>query len=297
MRGVSRAKAVSLLVAATGVLLVTEASAGTLTFSSPARSDLSLNASDGYSVTVERIGRKVSLTAFRQQGKAFAFASYTVRGRASQTRIEASFGKLGRVSVKLKTKRVKRSSPGKGCAGKVAITRFGVFVGRIRFRGEGGYTTVDARRAHGQASSAIRETCPFPLSQSQPSARTSAARRHPPELIASLGRRLGFVAQAPSRSTGLKSIVFEAGASERRGRIDIFRAVSTVGGPAGYAFAQDLSSATVRPPSPFGGEATFRRERRGSASWLGTLSVSFPGREDVRLTGPRFSAKLRPFER
>jgi len=266
---------------------------GTATFSSPATSELSVKASNGYVIDVVRFNRQVSLTAYKPQAP-FVSASYFVRGRASAKNIDASFGKLGRISVKLRTRRIRRRPPRRGCTGKVATTRHGVFVGTIRFRGEGGYTTVDTRRARGEASSAVRETCPFfPRNRE---ATASGGRRHTPELTALFGRRLGFVASAPNGSTGLRRALFEAAVGERRGRIEIVRVASAVSGPDRYVFADNLMSATVRPPKPFEGDATFERLSGGRTSWLGSLSVSFPGREDVRLAGSRFSATLRPFE-
>jgi hypothetical protein len=286
-------RAIPSLAVAASLLLAVEASAGTQTFSSPPSSEFTLRASNDYRIVVERLRQEVSLLAIRGD-KEFVFVSYAVRGRASMRRIEANFGKLGRVSVRLRTKKMRRSPPGKDCTGKVATTRSGVFVGTIRFRGEGGYTVVDARRARGRASSGVRETCPFsPFSRNHP-APASAGRRHPPELI-TFGPRRDFTARAPSGSTGLKRVLFEGGTVEQRGRISIFRFASVVGGQASYAFADNLSTATVRPPSPFEGEATFQREGRGRTSWSGMLSVSLPGRDHVRLAGPRFTARLQPY--
>jgi hypothetical protein len=294
-RGDSTRWATPLLASVALLLLAAPpARAGTSTFSSPPMSYFSLRASNGYEIFVQSVSQRVSLFAV-QTGKGFSFASYTVRGRVSAERIEAGFGKLGRVSVRLRTKRIKRRPLGKGCTGKAPMTRFGIFTGTIRFRGEGGYTTVAARSARGQASPAIRETCPFSPFSRGSAAAASNGRRHPPELTAFVRGKRGFTAQVLSKSSGLGKIVFEASTIEQRGRIDILRVASAVGSRASYAFADNLSSATVRPPSPFEGEATFERGQRGSTSWLGTLSVSFPGRDDVRLAGPRFSARLRPY--
>jgi hypothetical protein len=285
-------RAIPLLITATSLLLVPEASAGTETFSSPGSSEFSLHASNGYKIFVGRSHREVTLIAFHP--RTFASAVYTVRGRSSAERIDANFGKLGRISVGLRTKRVRRTPLGKGCSGSPPTTRFGVFTGTIRFRGEGGYTSVDARGARGRVDSRIRETCPFSPFRSRTLA--GSGRRHPPELEASEGRRRGFGAEALLRSKkGEDSILFEAVTLERRGRIEIFRTVTAVGGPASLSFADNLSTATARPPEPFQGEATFERGQNGGASWSGTLSASFPGRDDVPLAGPRFAARLRPY--
>ena len=67
-------------------------------------------------------------------------------------------------------------------------------------------------------------------------------------------------------------------------------------GPGGLArrSTNDLSSAaTVAPPAPFSGTATFTADPgKQTGSWLGDLSVSFPGRPDVRLAGRRFEGSV-----
>lgn len=252
--------------------------------------NFSLGASNGYTVSVERRGRQVTLGAFRF-GRFLSAASYTVVGSASPDRIKARFGKLGRVSVRFKAKRAKRIGPRKGCTGKPAMDRSGVFVGTIRFRGEGGYTRVAARRAQGRVIDTLKERCEFP--HTRRSARASASPLGPPVLGASLGSRRGFGASI-SRRAGKRSALYEAISFERRGRMRIFRIVFAKGREDSFTYVGDLSAATVKPPAPFEGEATFLRERRGKGSWLGSLSVSFPGRDDVPMAGSRFVAKLGP---
>jgi len=252
--------------------------------------DFSLRATDGYTVSIERRGRQVTLTAFRS-GKSFVAVSYTVPGSSSPDRIEARFGKLGNVSVKFRAKRAKRIGPRKGCTGKPALDRTGVFVGTIRFRGEGGYTTVAARRAQGRVVDTLRERCEFP--HTRRGARASASPLDPPVLGASLGSRRGFGASVVRRA-GKRSAFYEAVSRERRGRMRILRMVFVQGREDSFTYAGDLSAATVKPPAPFDGEATFLRERRGKGSWLGPLEVSFPGRASVPVAGPRFVGKLGP---
>jgi hypothetical protein len=54
----------------------------------------------------------------------------------------------------------------------------------------------------------------------------------------------------------------------------------------------DVSSATVGPPKPFSGTASFVRNIDGSTEWSGTLSVALPGAQSTALTGPAFEADL-----
>jgi hypothetical protein len=247
-----------------------------------------VRANNGYEVSVERFGHSVSLVAGRVHGF-LSSASYTVPSRISPDRIDASFGKFGRVEVEFKTHRIKHGPPlKKGCSGRPETIRFGVFTGVIRFRGERGYVSVDTHRAFGRVSSGSKEHCEFRGPRSSRSLQATDARLPAPELTASEGydRLLSTWVEPHS-----KSVVFEAATSERRGRIEIFRTVEAEGKPPTFSFADDLSMATLRPPRPFAGEASFQRTPTGRV-WSGSLTVTFPGRDDVRFAGPRFEAKL-----
>ena len=74
--------------------------------------------------------------------------------------VAAGFGKFGKVSMRFKESR-RRSwvKPNRVCAGSGRFeNRLGAFVGEFNFRGEGGYLSVQARRAKGQ----ISEVAPHP---------------------------------------------------------------------------------------------------------------------------------------
>jgi hypothetical protein len=85
---------------------------------------------------------------------------------------------------------------------------------------------------------------------------------------------------------------FSASISERRGQLSIERAVETEAKPAAFDYDVAAGVATVTPPAPFDGEATYSRTPKGGASWHGNLSVDFPGRAGVPLTGPGTRASL-----
>jgi hypothetical protein len=51
-------------------------------------------------------------------------------------------------------------------------------------------------------------------------------------------------------------------------------------------------SATVAPPAPFSGDASFHWVPGMSAEWSGSLSVDLPGAGTVPLTGPPFKSEL-----
>jgi hypothetical protein len=248
-----------------------------------------LPAGNGYEIAVERTRGGVTLTAFHGIKSGFASTSYTVRGKVSPQRIDARFGRFGRISVRLKTERIRRGKLEEQCSGKPETVRYGVFVGTIRFRGEAGYTSVAARRAQGRSSSGQRIKCVFPNLRPGSGAAAQGSRQVPPSLGASQGRHRFFGVEVSSGRR--RSILFSAGSLERRGRMEIFRNAFAEAPLSSFVFASDLSSATVQPPRPFQGEASFQRTP-ADPTWSGTLSVDFPGRDDVRLAGPRFEPQL-----
>jgi hypothetical protein len=96
---------------------------------------------------------------------------------------------------------------------------------------------------------------------------------------------IGGPAQVPFR-------FFIAGTSERVGALHIGRSVFVEGPSASFEPSADLSSATVKPPKPFSGTASFVRNLDGSTEWSGTLSVALPGAQSTALAGPAFEADL-----
>lgn len=58
------------------------------------------------------------------------------------------------------------------------------------------------------------------------------------------------------------------------------------------ATATPPRSATIDPPSPFTGSATFQQESSKDFSWTGDLAVELPGIGEVNLAGPKFETEL-----
>jgi len=85
---------------------------------------------------------------------------------------------------------------------------------------------------------------------------------------------------------------FNASISEQRGRLFIFRGVEATGGAGSFNFDVPSGTANVKPPEPFAGEASYFRPSDTKSRWQGDLSVDFPGRANVRLTGAGTRASL-----
>lgn len=266
-------------------------------FAAEPRAELTLRGSKGYSIDVQVIGPRVSLGAHGKRGG----ASYEVpQGGVTPDRIEAQFGDLGRVAVEFRASRIIREEPPRGCRGAALVTRFGIFVGTIEFTGERGYTKVIATQAKGVTE--VTEVLPGRECEGQRQGSSSLSRK-PPEteektlLIAETNkasaRHVYFQAERTPRPGKPDQTILLAGLEERQGNMRILRSGYAPARIGAFDFDHELASATVDPPRPFAGTATFQRGRRGKAKWTGTLTVSVPGVDErIALTGPRFRAWL-----
>lgn len=245
-----------------------------------------LKASNGYSLTVTSFHKPDT-----DRGEVLVLAStrdaavlYFTRAVVTDTSIEADLGAVGKIDVDFvpsgETKH-ERSQCGK----PVAVAAGG-YDGTIDFRGEEGFSEVHATSARGQAKFVLSLVCPGgPDSEGfgghSPGALLSVHRRG--------GVRFEFEARKNSPSRPAR---FSASIDERRGPVAITRGVVAEAKPAAFDYDVAAGTAAVSPPAPFNGEAVFHRGSGKSASWHGDLSVDFPGRANVRLTGSGSRAGL-----
>ena len=230
--------------------------------------------------------------------------------------IRASLGSFGHVDVHFIRKSVRQvKSRDPICDGEKYTEEVGRFVGSVAFRGERGYT--EARATHGRATVSI-EAPPSSVEQGPsgkppipgqgpeergPRSRPAAAEPEP--------HLLGLVAKttspavtfqaAPLFAPGSKGkklafATFFALASLDRGRIRETSIASDLFANGNYFRVPDLAhltaAATIAPPRPFLGTATFRRESADKVSWEGALRVNLPGFGVVPLAGPGTQATM-----
>jgi hypothetical protein len=264
--------------------------------------EFTLPATDGYRVTVSgEPGSGSAPVEIDVSGHGGA-ATYDVPGKVTATAIRADFGRLGRIAVRFRPSGAERHVRlPKGCLGErppVVGSRLGSFIGTIRFRGEGGYTELSARRAEGGlgdplATTARRPDCRPPESGAERGRELEAVSLEgtPPRTgISFTATRLigspALLSLAPRTSLPPgERYFFFVFASGKSGRVSILRAAAAVGGSGNLVIDPTLTRAQVAPPYPFSGSAVFARDPDGTVSWTGTLGVALPGLGVVGLTG------------
>lgn len=238
----------------------------------------------------------------------FAYAAYIVNRRPSDpSRLSFALGSLGHVSLRFvpSGKRRVHRTPSRGCRGRPSVTIEGEFRGRLGFRGEGGYLKVRATRAQGEILRSFRLVCKAGKADHSYAGRSLRQYWSFPTEFGEIGVDSSLLAAADAGGRTVEfqaKRVFEsetpefvAATQEWLGRMLVGHA-AFVNGERTDSFAssepgQHPATATVRPPAPFHGEASFFETSQTSHSWTGAFSVSFPGLK-LPLTGPEFATSL-----
>jgi hypothetical protein len=253
----------------------------------PPDSDLAVftvRASHGYEVTVfaDRAFEKVAVFASSAQSTAI----YRVPATVTSKTVNAEIGSLGRIAV--------RAVPGdrkpvviRSCDGKERLKFAPVaYKGVIEFHGEEGFTDVEAERA------------PFDYRTFREFACATEG-GHPAGKFLP-GARLDVHRLPESNELSLSATQLRRGAAtevwvqidEGPEGLETTRATQVRTGPDALRFDSRLRSATLSPPAPFAGHATYRRGAPPSRRWTGDLTVDLPGDADYPLTGPGLRVTL-----
>jgi hypothetical protein len=253
-----------------------------------------------YQVRVQNIGPSILLTV--EEGtvrtlKRIAATSYVTRGTATESRLRASFGDLGQISMRFHPS-PKRTwvKPDRNCAGAGRyLVRYGNWEGKFRFRGEDDYLSLDVHRVFGKVET-VAPACRRGGGQSRRLIRPSqepALGREVPVLEESW--RQGVAAASFVGGSAKDGSAFAATSQEARGSLAIFRAARAEAPPPAFSADSALTRAQLSPPRPFHGTATFTAAPDGTTTWAGQLFVSFPGAPHLALAGDPFKPKLELF--
>ena len=284
MRGNRRWGASSFIFATLVVVLLSAepASAETL----PAAPGFHLRASNGYSLSVlaggnPDTGRGAVIVLV---GKRSSSVLYATRAVVTETSIEADLGAVGRIDVDFVPSGEARTERPE--CGKPVTFDGGRYEGVIDFEGEHGYSEAHATSARDEAKLAASLVC------AQRTVREGFGGDSPGALLTARSKGQARVEFAAMKNSPFRPARFTASIEERRGRIQISRSIGVAAAPGAFAFDVPAGFATVEPPAPFAGRAEYNRRSGGGSTWAGDLSVDFPGRPDVALTGAATSASL-----
>ncbi|MBS1678752.1 MAG: hypothetical protein JST08_15350 [Actinobacteria bacterium] len=254
----------------------------------PSPQGILLHGSHGFEVAIDAHratpGRRarVVVSAFRPHD----LVRYTAPANLVGEGIRASLGRFGRIDLRWvpdgRIGEVDLACHGHGVRRHFLFDR-GAYVGTLRFRGGDGFTAVRAHRIEWRPSWYDgHTTCHRGGSEVIPGAGRI--------LEAAIGHRdpkVRFYAYQPKPGT---KVEYEAYDRELVGRVEVERTAWTYGNPRTLTAPRDLAAATIAPPAPFTGSATFERLNGAHGSWLGDLAVRFPDVAGVPMAGDPFGA-------
>lgn len=249
----------------------------------------------------------ISISASGHQRVQFAVdrpsstTEYTTKGRVSSGQIDASFGTLGRIDVRLHLVPRPANLAHKGrCKGRSPLYMEGTYRGAIEFSRQGDVPKVSVKRGRVYFERHFRQVCKERQPQSTPGGK-KVNRKIEVDLLTVHGKSEGRTVllqainlasrQNPARSWGqLAATIYERHESVRIARraiasLDHHSFVVSGGG-------NNLETVRVEPPEPFAGSALYLREPASTPQWVGDLSIYLSGTDRIFLTGPSFNAVL-----
>jgi hypothetical protein len=261
---------------------------------------LSAKGSNGYSLRLStyenHLYHRISLTAESEEGE---YVRYTVHGEPKNGKIHATFPGVGEINVTMHPTRLTELPPPKGCKLPKAVIQHGLFEGTIKLRGETGYMKLNTDRAHGLIERAKRQECQLEPAPAR-AQRDQDSHRVWGRTFTTLELEAGDV--KAHATTGEGQDDFSAEAHEIRDGMKIVRATREVAGSDDFETNAGLTWASVSPPPPFLGTATYTGPPRStgcpfpcappSGQLSGSLRVPLPGLSVVPLTGPGVMATL-----
>jgi hypothetical protein len=232
----------------------------------------------------------VNATIILSRGPLVAY--YSAPAKVTAKRVTARFGRLGELDYRFAAKR-----NGSVDCDYDSEEGEAVFEGTLRFTGENGYVHIEAPGAEGSYRV-------YPAPKNCPQRRL--ARRVVPysptysgegaTLEASAGpeskRRMVDVTDFGASQRG-RTVALFAFLGERREGMSVARGAQLIAGSGAFRWDLKKGKATLRPPAPFTGWATFTRRGSGRpGAWKGSLTMPILGGDPVRLAGTEFRAVI-----
>jgi hypothetical protein len=242
----------------------------------------------GVAVYVSNNDGEVSATMIINRGSQVAY--YGTPATVTAERVTARFGTLGELDFHFAPKR----NGSVDCNG--AEEGEAVFEGTFVFTGENGYIHIEADHAEGSF-----QVYPEPKGCPQKRLARRIVPYHPfySDEGATLEARAGSRAKGSVREVsvydegqrGPHKVAVFATLGEVREGMTVARGVQLAAGSGAFRWNLERGTATLRPPAPFTGSATFTRHGHdGHGTWKGSLGMPILGGEPVELAGSEFRA-------
>jgi hypothetical protein len=262
---------------------------------------LNIRSSNGYLLTIGGSGKNVRLAVTSKRAAAVYIAT---AGRVTGGSIRAWFGHLGVVDVTFYPRRLRSDRPRQlksFCSYSPPRREYsdGLFVGTIRFRGEGGYTKVSSTHAFGRVAPLPRSLCGLvgpahafddvESSPGWPTAIGALAFTRGGLAVFRAGRAFDRSARGFNHlgrfrvpKLGRAEVGYEAFAIGSVGKLAVIRLAVARGGRGSYDFSESPRNLEVSPPPPFSGVGRYRS--CADQRWSGSLAVALPGAGQVGLS-------------
>jgi hypothetical protein len=224
------------------------------------------------------------------------FAEYGVPAEFTDSTLKATFGSLGELDYSFAPKGATTTE----CFGRQGSEV--AFTGSFTFTGENGFVHIDAPEATG-----FYTLEPEPAGCATPRADRAApaARAVPFQPYVGDGATLGASTLAKTtkgirqlraitvtRDKTAKEASLYAALIEDDHGMGVLRGVQMSAPARAFEWDFDAGTATVAPPAPFAGTATFTRRADGRKLFTGSLRVPILGGGTVRMAGRDFHATL-----
>jgi len=246
-----------------------------------------LPASHGYSIHAlafdgDPHGEHDEVILFVDRKNASALYFALKRVQVTETTIAADLGQIGSIDLRFVPTVMPREERS-ACDPRPIAFDSGFYEGTIDFEGEEGYTAAHATRARGEVRLGASLMCGESLDEGigghSPGARLVTRQRW----------RHGGVEFEATKNSPSRPTRFRVSIEERHAGLVVDRGVGAVAGAGAFDFDVPAQTALLAPPAPFHGTAHFHRPTGQPGRLLGSLSVDFPGRSEVRLGGSRGS--------
>jgi hypothetical protein len=251
-----------------------------------------LQASDGYSILAFAVSQRAD-----GRGEFVLFvdgkdgtATYVSPATVTATRIDADLGALGVVSLDVLPSGKKRKLHSH-CASEPRMVNIEpwLFRGSFVFHGEEGYTHAISSSPHEYMAFFLDLLC-----IGAGSGEVSGPQRPGARLRLRAHRGEYHLDLQANKNRPSARTRFEVETHEERDGIQISRVRTAWAGAGAFAYDPQLRTASLQPPPPFSGRASFHRGAAPGNGWTGDLAVDLPGRSDVPLAGAGVDATLVP---